>query len=78
MIDWDVSCRDVSLLLSEARDSGRPLGWRVWLHLSICDVCRRVRAQLNWIGAMVRKEPAGGPGLSKEAKNRLKRALDER
>lgn len=68
------TCRDVSRLLSEARDSGRPLGLHVRLHLGICDVCKRVRAQFKALGAAVKKEPAGGI-LSADAKERLRRAL---
>ncbi len=68
-------CRDVSRILSESRDTGRPLGWHVRIHLSICDVCRRVLAQLSVMGAMVKKSPASGPALSADAKDRLRRAL---
>jgi hypothetical protein len=69
------SCRDVSKLLSEARDTGRPLGLHVRLHLSICDVCRRVRAQFALLGAAAGKAPESGPGLSSGARERLRRAL---
>lgn len=69
------SCRDVSRLLSEARDTGRPLGMHTRLHLAICDVCRRVLAQFEVLGAAARREPAAGPSLSAEAKERLRRAL---
>ncbi len=72
------SCRDVSRLLSESRDTGRTLGWHVRLHLSLCDVCTRVLAQLSVMGAMVKKSPAAGPALSAAAKERLRRALDGR
>lgn len=68
-------CRDVSRILSESRDTGRPLGWHVRIHLSICDVCTRVLAQLSVLGAMVKKSPGSGPALSAEAKDRLRRAL---
>jgi hypothetical protein len=69
------SCRDVSRLLSEARDTGRPLGLHVRIHLGLCDVCRRVLAQFAIVGAMVKRVPDGGPSLSAEAKERLRRAL---
>lgn len=68
------SCRDVSRLLSEARDSGR-LGLHTRLHLSICAVCRRLQAQLKLIGEAVARAPEDGPRLSEEAKERLRRAL---
>jgi hypothetical protein len=71
------SCRDVSKLLSEARDSGRPLGLHVRLHLSICDVCRRVLAQFEALGLAVKKAPASGPALSDDAKARLRRVLND-
>lgn len=69
------SCREVSRLLSEARDAGRPLGLHVRLHLSICDVCERVRAQFAALGAAARRAPDAGPRLSDEAKERLRRSL---
>lgn len=70
-------CRDMSRLLSEARDAGR-LGLRARLHLLICDVCRRVRAQFDVLGAVVRGSPSTGPSLTPEAKERLRRALKNR
>lgn len=69
------TCREMSRLLSEARDSGRPIGWHMRIHLGICDACRRVLAQFGTLGAMVKKSPAAGPVLSAEAKERLRRAL---
>lgn len=71
------SCREVSRLLSEALDSGRPLGMHVRIHLSICDVCRRVLAQFELIRRGAARPPEGGPGLSPEAKARLRRSLEE-
>lgn len=72
------SCREVSRLLSESRDAGRPLGMHVRLHLSICDVCSRVLAQFAFLGAFAKKAPEAGPGLSDAAKDRLRRALGSR
>lgn len=69
------TCREMSRLLSEARDGGRPIGWHMRVHLGICAVCRRALAQFGILGAMVKKSPADGPGLSAEAKDRLRRAL---
>ena len=69
------SCREASKLLSEARDTGRSLGLNLRLHLALCDVCRRVLAQFAVLSAVVKKEPRSGPGLSPEAKERLRRAL---
>lgn len=69
------SCRDVSKLLSSARDSGRPPGLHVRFHLAICDVCRRVLAQFSLLGAAAGTAPTDGPSLSSDAKERLRRAL---
>lgn len=68
-------CRDVSKILSEARDTGRPLGMHVRIHLGLCAVCRRVLAQFAVLGAVVKKAPENGPVLPAEAKERLRRAL---
>ena len=70
-------CRDMSRILSEARDSGR-LSFSAHLHLWICDVCRRVRVQFAVIGDAARRAPEPGPTLSAEAKARLRRALSGR
>lgn len=69
------SCRDVSKILSEALDSGRPLGLHVRIHLSICAVCRRVLSQFALIRHGASLAPEGGPALSGEAKSRLKALL---
>lgn len=69
------SCREVSRLLSESRDTGRSLGLHVRIHLGVCDVCRRVLAQFAILGAMAKKAPISGPSLSADAKERLRRAL---
>ena len=69
------SCRDVWKHLSEALDSGRPLGMHVRIHLSICAVCRRVLAQFALIRHGAARAPEAGPSLSDEAKARLRRAL---
>ena len=71
------SCRDVSRLLSESRDTGRPLGLHVRLHMSICDVCRRVLTQFEALGLVAKRAPETGPTLSNDAKARLRRALTE-
>lgn len=73
------SCREVSRLLSEALDSPKAnrLGLSVRLHLSICAVCRRVRAQFAWLRRGAARAPEEGPALSPEAKSRLRRFLAE-
>ncbi|MBI2386852.1 MAG: zf-HC2 domain-containing protein [Elusimicrobia bacterium] len=69
------SCRDVSRHLSEALDSGRPLGLHVRLHLSLCEACRRVLAQFALIRHGASRAPEAGPSLSPEAKARLRGLL---
>ena len=69
-------CRDMSRRLSEELDGGRALGPRERLHLWLCDVCRCLRLQLSLVARGVRRPPEAGPELSREAKERLRRALD--
>lgn len=69
------SCKEVSRLLSEALDSGRPLGMHARIHLGICEVCRRVHAQFALLRHGAALSPEEGPSLSSEAKARLRRAL---
>jgi len=70
-------CRGMSRGLSEVRDGERRLRIGEHLHLWICDVCRRLRAQLELVGLSARRPPEAGPPLSLQAKERLRRALDE-
>ena len=70
------SCRDVSKHLSEALDSGRPLGMHVRLHLSLCEACRRVLAQFALLRHGAARALEAGPSLSAGAKERLRRALE--
>jgi len=70
------SCREVSRRLSEALDSGRPLGMHVRLHLSLCEACRRVLAQFALLRHGAARAPETGPSLSLEAKARLRRAVE--
>lgn len=70
------TCRDLSRLLSEARDTGRPLGAHARLHLWVCAACRRLKLQLGLLGDAVKKTPEAGPSLGADAKARLKRALE--
>lgn len=70
------SCADMSRILSEARDSGRPLGAHARLHLWVCAVCRRLRVQFDVLARAARTAPEGGPSLSAEAKARLRRSLE--
>jgi hypothetical protein len=51
------NCKETSQLLSQAQD--RPLGFierlRMRLHLAICDHCRRVSKQFDFLRAAVRR-----------------------
>lgn len=71
------NCREMSRVMSDARDTGKPLGFGARLHLLICDVCSRLLRQLAVLGDSVRATPASGPALSNEAKERLRRALKD-
>ncbi|UPT73780.1 MAG: zf-HC2 domain-containing protein [Elusimicrobiota bacterium] len=68
------SCKEVARLLSDAMD-GRPIGLHAKLHLSVCDVCRRLLEHLTILRRAC-KSDAGCPGLSPLAKARLKKALE--
>ena len=68
-------CRGMARVLSEVRDSQRPLRLSERLHLLICDVCGRLRLQLALVGDAARRPPEAGPALSPEAKERVRRAL---
>lgn len=69
------SCREASKYLSEALDSGRPLGWHIRLHLGVCEACRRVLAQFALLRHGAASASEEGAVLSLEAKARLRRAL---
>lgn len=70
------SCVEVSRLLSEARDAGRPIGSHARLHLWVCEVCRRLKEQFDLLGRAASQCHEKGPGLSDEAKARLKKTLE--
>jgi hypothetical protein len=75
-MSWIPDCRDMSRLLSAARDEDGGLSLRMRAHLLLCDVCRRVRAQFDILGRIVKRAPEEGPSLSADAKERLRRALN--
>lgn len=70
------SCREVAKFLSDSLDGGRHLGMHVRLHLSVCEVCRRVLAQFELIRRAAARAPEEGASLSPEAKARLRRAFE--
>jgi hypothetical protein len=80
-----LSCKDVTLLISESMDTSLPVGQRIGmrLHLLMCKFCSRYERQLLLIRETVRRmvaaeekpgEPPGEP-LSEEAKVRIRKSL---
>lgn len=83
------SCREVTRWASDAMDRPLPLGTRLALrvHVLICTWCRRYLRQLVFLRQAVRSRPerltdvephAGSPGLSPEARARIRLALRDR
>ncbi len=78
-------CREVVKLASEDMNHPLPFGTRLKLrlHLMICDACERYRRQLRSIREALRRNPdkllgqEPSTGLSPEARERLKRALQQ-
>jgi predicted anti-sigma-YlaC factor YlaD len=68
-------CAEVSRRLSEARDSGARPSPSVRLHLLICSVCRRVRAQFELIGLLASSAEDPRAFLPEAVKERLRRLL---
>jgi hypothetical protein len=78
-----ITCKDAVRLMSEAMD--RRLSWRqrfcLRVHLLMCSVCPRVRAQLGLIREALRRyaadllSDASGEGLNHEVRARIRRAL---
>ena len=60
-MDCIPDCRDMSRLLSEVAGRGGSRSLRAHLHLWICDVCRRVRAQFDVLGEPSGARPTAGP-----------------
>jgi|GEM_PF-6075695 len=69
------SCREVTLRLSELRDSGGTMDATELLHLWFCEYCRRFLYQLKLLGVVVAYAPRSGPVLSAPAKKRIAAAL---
>lgn len=80
-----LSCKEVSNLVSESLD--RKLSFwqrmRVWMHLRMCRLCARFRKQTLFIKEAARRylraventDSEASPGLSPEARERIKRSL---
>ncbi len=79
------SCEAITLMVSESYE--RPLSRREriqkWLHFTICEWCARYEKQLALMRSAAREaaessERPGGPTLSEDARDRMRRALAER
>ena len=78
------TCHDMTRLISQAQDGGLPgtVRWRMKLHFLLCKWCRRYRRQLGLLRRAFTRLPEREPNgrdeaLSTEAKERLKRKLQE-
>ena len=77
------TCRDVSRLQSVAAGESLPLARRLGLqlHLLVCSWCRRYGKSVRFLRSAVHEEAeqdtTGGNSLSIQARERLKRALQE-
>jgi uncharacterized membrane protein len=79
----NLPCVEVAKLVSESLDRDLPLATRIALrlHLIGCSACRLYLKQSRRIREAMRslagRDPAEGPGLSDEARERIKQALRE-
>lgn len=80
-----LTCKEVSRLVSDSLDRKLSVWQRaqVWMHLRMCDLCRRFRKQTLFLGVAARHlltlaedvdAPAEGR-LDAAAKDRIKQAL---
>jgi len=82
------TCREVTPWMSESLDNPLPLGRRIKLrlHILVCEYCKRYEEQLmalrNAVQAMAsppaESSPNDQPGLSADARERIKQALKNR
>lgn len=80
------SCRYASRLQSRALDESLPLAQRfgLRLHLLLCKWCRRYGRQIRFLRQAARRQASGEvletsrPGLSPEARNRIRQAIAEK
>jgi len=83
------TCRDIVRLISDDMDHPLPLGTRlkIRVHFLICKWCDRYRRQLLFMRNALRRHPdrlagaeppADSPGLSSDARERIKRTLQDR
>ncbi len=80
-----LNCREATELISKSLDRSLSLSerLRVTIHLLVCRACTRYRAHLRFLRRSVREatrlfgtgEFAAGPGLSREARDRIRKAI---
>ncbi len=80
-----LNCKDVTRLISRSMDASLPLGERIGvrIHLLMCKFCARYERQLLQIRETIRSlaaagdrfEALHGEGLSAEARDRMKKSL---
>lgn len=80
-----LSCKDVTLLISQSMDTSLPIGKRlgVRLHLLTCSFCTRYERQLRLIRETLRRltvsvdhpEEAAVENLSADARDRIRKSL---
>lgn len=85
-IHWMFSCREVARRVSRAMDDPPPLHHRfmIWMHHSMCLYCERFAKQLKLLRilccnqALYEKSADSTPGLSDDARNRIKNNLKKK
>ena len=81
--DLSPGCRQATRLQSEAMDHPLPMRQRIGLriHLFLCKWCRRYGEQIHFLRMAAKHCDEGGTGkpggLSPEARERIRRKLDE-
>lgn len=88
LIRMTPTCTQMTSLLSEAMDRPLPVGMRIKMrvHFLICKWCERYKNQLLFLRNAIRRQPGKLEGqeapssttLSPEARERLKRTLNDR
>jgi len=77
-----ITCREATQLISQSFDRRLPLGRRLalWSHLLLCKLCPRFLQQMRFLRTAAARraeavENEKSPGLSPEARARIKRTL---
>ncbi len=79
----NLPCSEIARLASESLDRDLPLASRIALrsHLVYCSACRlylrQARRMREAMRSLAGRDPQGSPGLSDEARERIKKALRE-